>query len=119
MSSSQQESLGCDELPGDAAVGGFKRFRVAKIPDGGMERIQRENARPVFIQRRMSHGPVRPDIGSEKNGSSAAHDPTNFGGRSGTRGEVDGHAAGLTRPGSAAIAGEFDQASLADAPNSF
>src|SRR5205807_7921964 len=88
-------------------------FRVAKIPDGGVERVGRANSAQVFFERGMEEGPMRAGIGGQKNGSGAAHDPANFFRGSGARDQIHNDIARLPRPGSAAIAREFDHARMA------
>src|SRR5436309_6621725 len=81
-----------------------------------MECVYCTNAAQVLIEGRMNCHPTCPGVRGEKNRSSLAVNPADFVRRSGTRSQFHGHVADLTRPGSAAVTGEFDHTNMTDAP---
>src|ERR1700721_1515430 len=105
-----------DGLPAQAAAAGFKAFRTASIPDGDVERIRGTNSPEIFIERRGDDFPMSATIRRPQNRAYPADNPADLIGRSGPGQQVDENPAGLTRPGRAAIFGEFNEATAADAP---
>src|SRR6266478_2340288 len=106
-----------DRLPGQAAVVGFKAFRIASVPNSGVKRIGSANSAKIFSEGRRKDLPMGAAIGGQENGSGAANNPAHLIGGSGTGQQVSEDAASLAGPRGAAIFGKFDEAGASGAPD--